>query len=96
MAWADEVVELNAQQLAVFGESVTYRRGIDTEYTVTAIWLETDGGAAPIRLQTSRTAFASFPQQNDRIVRNGINYSVKAPRQIDGNWIELELRQISQ
>lgn len=96
MAWADQVAGLNAQQLAAFGESVTYRHGIDTEYTVTAIWFETDGGTAPIRMQAPQSAFTSFPKQNERVVRKGLNYSTKAPRQLDGDWVEIELRQISQ
>jgi hypothetical protein len=94
MAWADEVAGLNAAQLAEFGETVTYRQDM-TEQAVSVVWIESDGGTAPIKLQAEQSAFAVLPQAKARFIRNGKHYSGASPRMLDGNWLEIDLRLIA-
>ena len=94
MAWADEVAALNPELLSEFGETVTYRQDM-TEQAVSVVWLESDGGTAPIKLQAERSAFTIQPQAKARFIRAGKHYSGSAPRLLDGNWLEIELRLIA-
>ena len=95
MAWADEVAGLNGSVLSdLGGETVTYRQDM-TDQAVSVVWFESDGGTAPIKLQAEQSAFTSPPQPKARFIRNGKHYMGSAPRLLDGNWLEIELRLIA-